>query len=219
MGKDNELWSVIDDAPLYEVSTHGRVRNTKSGRILVPIPDKDGYLRVHLNNDHTVKKIHRLVAEVFIPNPMNKPCVNHINGDKTNNQIENLEWVTVIENSRHAHMTGLCTSSNSIRILETNNTYNSINECSREIGGDHRRISECVNPNHPRKEYNGYHFELISRSKTNNTPKPIRIVETGDTFISVNECARVLDLDYGTVLRKVRNGTAYKGLHFEFIEK
>ena len=66
---------------------------------------KDGYLRTWLDGKNPL--IHRLVAQKYIPNPENKPEVNHINGDKTDNRVKNLEWVTNRENMRHAFDTGL----------------------------------------------------------------------------------------------------------------
>lgn len=97
---------------LYEVSNLGQVRSFYSGeaKILKPYVDKDGYLCVHLhkNGKGYAKKVHRLVASAFIPNIGDKPQVNHIDGDKTNNTVDNLEWVTSKENMHHAWETGLC---------------------------------------------------------------------------------------------------------------
>ena len=103
------MWKNI--APDYEVSTDGQVRSWKSGepKILTPQPDGNGYLCVDFRIDGKPKlyRIHRLVAETFIPNPQGKREVNHINGVKFANRVENLEWVTPSENQRHAYDTGL----------------------------------------------------------------------------------------------------------------
>jgi hypothetical protein len=98
-----ENWRSINNYIKYEVSTHGRVRNAKSGRILKPQTDSDGYLFVRLSKDGKCKnhKIHRLIAQEFIDNPHNKPCVDHINRDRKDNFLDNLRWCTASENSRN----------------------------------------------------------------------------------------------------------------------
>lgn len=80
----------------YEVTCSGEVINTKTGRVLKPYKDRKGYLNVVLSKNNRPKyfKIHRLVAEAFIPNPENLPCVNHKDENQSNNLVENLEWCT-----------------------------------------------------------------------------------------------------------------------------
>ena len=100
-----EVWTPIKDYD-YEVSSFGRVRNKVTKRIL-SIFDKNrmGYYRVILFKEHKRKRffIHRLVAEAFIENCENKKQVNHKDGNKQNNNIENLEWTTSSENQLHSY--------------------------------------------------------------------------------------------------------------------
>lgn len=98
---------VIKDYPNYTISTDGVVRNNKN-KVIKPFLNNKGYVLVRLWNGGTShsKLIHRLVAESFISNPENKPEVNHIDEDKTNNCVDNLKWVTRKENIQHSIKTG-----------------------------------------------------------------------------------------------------------------
>ena len=95
----------------YSVSNFGNVKslnylNQRKEKVLVPIKHHGGYLIVHLGQS-SVRMIHTLVAKAFIPNPEGKRYVNHIDGNKHNNNVTNLEWVTSKENVNHAINTGL----------------------------------------------------------------------------------------------------------------
>ena len=122
---EKEIWKdVVGFEGIYKISNIGNLksiqRNMKRGRGTVLVKDRIikqatsmyGYKTVVLckNNVHYNKRVHRLVAQAFIPNPMNLPFVNHIDGIKTNNKISNLEWCTASENGLHAYRTGLSIS-------------------------------------------------------------------------------------------------------------
>lgn len=118
-----EIWKDIKGYEgMYAVSTHGRVKvyahtTTNSfgvdcpfrERIMKPRVSSNGYYYVGLGRTKNREQvaIHRLVAQTFIPNPLNKPQVNHIDADKHNNNVENLEWVTISENLKHCYKLGL----------------------------------------------------------------------------------------------------------------
>lgn len=168
-----EIYKTIKDYPNYEVSDMGRVRNRVTGCVLRPGRNKDGYqqINLYLNRKRKSQHIHRLVANAFIPNPENKRTVNHIDGDKTNNRVENLEWATYSENNKHAHDSGLnkITDKNNfktnnpkpkqkVRCIETDQIFESLTQAARYFGVDQSRVRNSI---HKGWGCKGYHFELV----------------------------------------------------------
>lgn len=107
----------------YMIDIYGNVYNQT--KILKPALTGIGYLAVSLHGKTT--KIHQLVAKTFIPNPDNLPCINHKDGNKLNNLIENLEWCTQGQNASHAWQTGLNKGRNKI-VLQYDKSMNLLNE-------------------------------------------------------------------------------------------
>lgn len=96
----------LTKSPIHAVNIAGEVIRIKTRRTIKPSLNKKGYPQVCLQNRKSYR-VHRLVAETFIPNPENLPEVNHIDGNKLNNHIDNLEWCTTKENINHAIKTGI----------------------------------------------------------------------------------------------------------------
>ena len=146
-----EVWRQIERYPNYDASSEGRIRNRKTGRILKTNTSETGYERLSLskNSRQTTERVHRIIADTFI------------DGDKSNNRIDNLEFCTRQENIQHAFRTGLSHGSRkkAVRIIETGEEFDSTNECAIAIGADRTQIKDCLHGKC--KTYKGLHFEYI----------------------------------------------------------
>ena len=123
-----EEFKEIEEFPKYEVSNLGRVRNKNTGKILKTRKSNSGYLYVSFWKDHN-RFVHRLVAKAFISNPNNYPEVNHINEDKEDNCIDNLEWCDHKYNSNYSLAKRVNQYTLDGKLIET---FRSINEAGEK---------------------------------------------------------------------------------------
>ena len=157
---DDELWKEWPRDPRIMVSNKGNMIRCKKG-VWSPAKvcnNNHGYQSVYAGG--STQLVHRLVAETWLDNPNHRSDVNHINGDKDDNRVENLEWVTHSQNMYHAHRTGLIKPKRTkVRCVETGEIYESISECARRIGGEKGSIAHCLSGE--RSTCRGYHFEYV----------------------------------------------------------
>lgn len=175
----DEIWtSVPGYEGFYEVSSMGRVRSVSRwvpcvrnpekkqfyhGRVLKPGVNMNpyGYLQVNLSKRGKTKPglVHRLVAMAFIPNPDSLREVNHINGDKHDNRVVNLEWCSSKENKKHAHALGLYTSEKAVKCVETGVVYRTQKEAAEVVGVHPNTIGKaCLGR---RKTAKGFHWQFV----------------------------------------------------------
>ena len=163
-----EIFMPIENYPNYAVSNKGNVMNISNKKIINNWSDfSQGYVSTSLSKDGKKKtfKTHRLVALAFIDNPEKKPYVNHIDGNKSNNEITNLEWVTAQENTLHAQENNL--KSGNKPIVSTNiengykKTFYSIGECADYFNTNKGSIHRVLSGK--RNKSKGHKFEYIRR--------------------------------------------------------
>lgn len=161
MTSSTEEWRGLpgyEDA--YQVSNLGRIRSRN--HVLQPTTNWDGYLRVSIGKDgaRRLVALHRLVALAFLPNPDNKPQVNHKNGNRADCRVTNLEWCTNAENQRHRNSAiggGKNRKKRAVVNTTTGQIYESISEAARQTETCIASIQECCKGQ--RKTANGYGWQ------------------------------------------------------------
>lgn len=206
-----------------------------AGRVMSAYADSVGYMHVTLCKDGKQKAmgVHRIVALTFIPNPENKSQVNHIDGDKSNNHVDNLEWVTAAENNEHAWQNSLnCNAPRAVVAIDKLSgdvkTFPSVLAAKAALSYDVYSYLERHedSPTHILK-YADHNLDKkmsrISASKQpvgGNVPMPVRCIDTGEEFPSVRKCGQHFNIDDEVIRRALRYSSGYVKkyhLRFEFI--
>ena len=218
--QEKEIWKEIDGLEgLYEVSSHGRVRNIRTGRILAGYYN-NGYKQIKLKGKDY--KIHRLVALAFLPNPDNLPQVNHIDERKDNNDVSNLEWVTISDNVKHSIYKCSCQIKQLTLDGELVKAWQSSMQIERETGYDQGNIIQCCKGKY--KQAYGFRWEYSDKSqqrKVYNRPVAA-LTKEGELvaeYISAAEASRCLKINWRCIYLCL-NGTlkSTHGLKFIYLD-
>ena len=223
--QNEEIWKEIAGFPNYAVSNRGRVMNLKSGKVLKNKLNANGYKDVGLyNGDGTKRKyvmVHRLMAQAFIPNPDNLSQVNHIDENKCNNDVSNLEWVTASQNTKHSAHKFSCKINQLSLDGEFIRQWESSKQIKRELGFDSSNIIKCCKNKH--KQVYGFRWQYADPEQQRKVNRPVAALTKDGEFVakyrSATEAARCLKISEGCI-RKCLNGK-YKstnGLRFIYLD-
>lgn len=151
----DRIITVTDGERVYQKPVRGKA---KAKNVNV----QTGYYQIGVNHGKHVN-VHRLVAEAFLVVVHGKTVVNHKDGNKLNNSVDNLEWTTYGENNKHAFVIGLKKQAFRVRIVETGEVFSSVSECARIIGTHEPNIQKCLKKE--RHTAGGFHYERITEDE------------------------------------------------------
>ena len=220
----------------YSVSTEGEVRKDTTNYILSQSSQQDyKFVTLLINGQQKRMRVHRMVAMTFIENPDNKPYVNHINGIRYDNNVENLEWVTQSENIQHAVRTGLMQNGRKKAVIQYNlngdrmATFESASEAARQTGGSQSKITMCCK--RQRETANDYQWRYYDdiqdvqkvEKKFITGKKVAKCDEEGnilEIFPSFKEAARAVN-GTSSAISRVCSGTniRHKGYKWKLVEE
>lgn len=224
-----EAWKdIVGYEGKYQVSNLGRVKSFKHRKphIMVGSVSHDGYQLVLLSSGgkNIGKSVHRLVAQAFLSNPNNYPVVNHKDGNKLNNIVDNLEWCTYSENILHSmYVLNDNVNCTKIKCLETGEIFPSVSVAARKTGRDRKSITQAADHLRGNKGACGLHWEWLNKDpnpsrhkikkyESNGRQKvqpkyriKVRCLETKEIYNSLGEAARANNIHECSISRAIQN--------------
>ena len=222
----------------YSVSDAGEVRKDTINYILKQSSQQDyKFVTLMIAGKQKRMRVHRLVAEAFISNPENKPYVNHIDGNRSNNNAKNLEWVTPSENSQHAVTSGLWSNHRAKPVVQYSldgvrmATFESASEAARQTGGSQSKVTMCCR--RQRETANDYQWRYLDDPNQDVQKIQKRFItgkrvakcneegEILEIYPSFKEAARSVNGDSATISRicsGVKNIIKHKGYKWKLVD-
>lgn len=221
----------------YFSDKDGNIYSNRRGKMVLKKlrKDKDGYLITNVVDDikgfETTLRTHRLVAECWVPNPENKPVVNHKNNIKDDNYYKNLEWSTISENTQHAYDGGWVKSGASTTVSLYIDSklvcvYPTVIKCSQMLSVDRNRINNLIKNN--KKLYDFIEFKtegkeesdnLLSITKSFDNLNPIVNKDTGETYYNIRDMSIQTGNNFSSCQYYIKRGYNNKNEKIEKVDK